>query len=320
MAAPPVTRDELTIDELARESGMTARNIRAHQSRGLLPPPTVRSRTGFYGPAHLTRIRLIQEMQAQGFNLKAIERLLELGAGGGSEGALEFERALLQPFGSEQAELLDEEELRTVLGHEAGHILAEHVMYRTALLILLNLSQSGPLGLVAGLPLVAVRLALLEWFRAAELSCDRAATLVNRDPMTTCRTLMVLGSGMRSEQLNVDTFVRQGSEYRDMQGWDKLARMRGELFRTHPHSVKRVHELMKWVQSGEYDRIVAGDYIRRGSEPGAREEADAATQHYAERFRGFFTDATDGVAKVGEQLTDATNKVTDWLRRDRENQ
>ncbi|MEJ7891080.1 MAG: M48 family metallopeptidase [Solirubrobacteraceae bacterium] len=216
-------------------------------------------------------------------------------------------------------QLLDEEELRTVLGHEAGHILAEHVMYRTALLILLNLSQSGPLGLVAGLPLVAVRLALLEWFRAAELSCDRAATLVNRDPMTTCRTLMVLGSGMRSEQLNVDTFVRQGSEYRDVQGWDKLARMRGELFRTHPHSVKRVHELMKWVQSGEYDRIVAGDYIRRGSEPGAREEADAATQHYAERFRGFFTDATDGVAKVGEQLTDATNKVTDWLRRDREN-
>ena len=107
---------ELTIDELARESGMTARNIRAHQSRGLLPPPKVRSRTGFYGPEHLVRIRLIQEMQGQGFNLKAIERLLELGAGGGSEQALEFERALLTPFGTEQPEVINLPELADGFG------------------------------------------------------------------------------------------------------------------------------------------------------------------------------------------------------------
>lgn len=107
---------ELTIDELARDTGMTARNIRAHQSRGLLPPPTVRSRTGFYGPEHVARIRLIQDMQAQGFNLKAIERLLALGAGGGSERALEFERALLAPFGSEEPEVVTEEELAETFG------------------------------------------------------------------------------------------------------------------------------------------------------------------------------------------------------------
>lgn len=107
---------EMTIDELARETTMTARNIRAHQSRGLLPPPEVRSRTGFYGPEHVARIRLIQDMQAQGFNLKAIERLLELGNAGGSEQALAFERALLQPFGTEQAEVITEEELTTTFG------------------------------------------------------------------------------------------------------------------------------------------------------------------------------------------------------------
>jgi Zn-dependent protease with chaperone function len=212
--------------------------------------------------------------------------------------------------------IMDEQELRTVLAHEAGHVLAEHVMYRTALLMLLSLTRT-PLGMLAGLPLVAVRLALLEWFRAAELSCDRAATLVNRDPMVTCRTLMVLGSGVASKHMNVDSFVRQGTEYRDVEGWDKLARMRGELFQTHPFAVKRVHELLKWVQSGEYDRIVAGEYVRRGQEPGAREEADAATQHYTERFKGFFDDAGEAVAKVGEQLTDATNKLTDWLKRER---
>lgn len=213
--------------------------------------------------------------------------------------------------------LFDEDELRTVLGHEAGHVLAEHVMYRTALMMLLSLSSMTPLGMLAGLPLIAVRLALLEWFRAAELSADRAATLVTRDPMSTCKTLMVMGSGVPSAQMNLDTFIRQGTEYRDVEGWDKLARMRGELFQTHPYAVKRVHELMKWVQSGEYDRIVAGDYVKRGFEAGAREEADAATQHYTERFRGFFDDASEGVAKVGEQLTGATNKVTDWLKRER---
>lgn len=208
--------------------------------------------------------------------------------------------------------LFDEGELRTVLGHEAGHVLAEHVMYRTALMMLLSLTRT-PLGMLAGLPLVAVRLALLEWFRAAELSADRAATLVTRDPMATCRTLMVMGSGVPSSRLNLDTFIRQGTEYRDVEGWDKLARMRSEMFQTHPVAVKRVHELMKWVQSGDYDRVLAGEYVRRGSEAGVKDEADAATQHYTQRFKGLFDDASEGVAKVGEQLTDATNKLSDWI-------
>ena len=107
---------ELTIDELARETGMTARNIRAHQSRGLLSPPQVRARTGYYGPDHIIRIRLIQEMQGQGFNLRSIERLLEIGASGGSRQTLEFERLLLQPFGSERPETVSEGEIAEVFG------------------------------------------------------------------------------------------------------------------------------------------------------------------------------------------------------------
>ncbi len=114
--AEPRQRDEMTIDELARESGMTARNIRAHQSRGLLPPPIVRARTGYYGPEHLTRIRLIQDMQGQGFNLKSIERLLEMGARSGSAQTLEFQRTVLQPFGSEQPEVVDGDGLRGPFG------------------------------------------------------------------------------------------------------------------------------------------------------------------------------------------------------------
>src|SRR3954462_13465633 len=170
-------------------------------------------------------------------------------------------------------------ELRTVLGHEAGHVLSEHVMYSTALYILLSIG-GGPLRRLpffAGLPLLAIQLALLEWFRAAELSCDRAATLVNRSPMTTCQTLMVIAGGAASRKLSLDAFVRQAGEYEDWEpGWDKLGRFRNELMLTHPYPVRRVAELMKWVRAGEYDRIMGGEYRKRGQKAGAREEAGEA--------------------------------------------
>jgi DNA-binding transcriptional MerR regulator len=113
--AAPQEQDELTIDELAREAGMTARNIRAYQSRGLLPPPRVRARTGYYGREHVARLRLIQEMQGEGFNLRAIERLLE-GSRGSAEEALGFKRSVLSPFGDEQPEFIELAELEERLG------------------------------------------------------------------------------------------------------------------------------------------------------------------------------------------------------------
>ncbi len=104
------TAEELTIDELARRTGMTVRNIRAHQSRGLLPAPQVRGRTGFYGPEHESRINLIRELQADGFKLEAIGRLLE-SAGGSSEEVLRFTRAVKAPFEDEQPQIVTAAEL-----------------------------------------------------------------------------------------------------------------------------------------------------------------------------------------------------------------
>ena len=107
MAAEPAA--DLTIDELAQRTGMTVRNVRAHQSRGLLPPPAVRGRTGFYGPEHVARIELIRELQADGFNLELIRRLLD--SAGSSAAALRFTRALRAPFGDEAPEVVTVEEL-----------------------------------------------------------------------------------------------------------------------------------------------------------------------------------------------------------------
>ena len=84
----------LTIEQLAAETGQSVRNIRAHQARGLLPAPEVRQRIGYYGPGHVSRLRLIQELQGDGFNLKGIERLIEDSSPAASEAMLSFRRVL----------------------------------------------------------------------------------------------------------------------------------------------------------------------------------------------------------------------------------
>ena len=95
------TRDAMTIDELARRTRLTVRNIRAYQSRGLVPPPTLRGRTGYYGESHVARIELIRELQSEGFNLEAIRRLIE-GAGGETDEVLRFTKAVREPFEREE--------------------------------------------------------------------------------------------------------------------------------------------------------------------------------------------------------------------------
>jgi DNA-binding transcriptional MerR regulator len=107
----------LTIDELAQRAGMTVRNIRAHQSRGLLPAPEVRGRTGYYGPEHIARLELIAEMQADGFNLAAIKRLVDE-QGRTDREFLGFRRALMEPFADEEPEVVDAGELIEVWGQQ----------------------------------------------------------------------------------------------------------------------------------------------------------------------------------------------------------
>jgi DNA-binding transcriptional MerR regulator len=115
MAATATEARPLTIDGLAHETGLTARNIRAYQSKGLLPPPEVRGRTGYYGSEHVARLRLIRDMQADGFNLTAIKRLLDASDGDGSD-VLRLQRDLVGAFGHERTEVATEEELERVFG------------------------------------------------------------------------------------------------------------------------------------------------------------------------------------------------------------
>ena len=206
---------------------------------------------------------------------------------------------------SETVRLLDTEQLRAVFGHEAGHVLSDHVLYTTALAIVVALGSLTPIAI----PLRALRAVLLEWSRAAELTCDRAAALVTRDPLTVCRTLMTMEGGAEAENLNLDAFMRQGQEYTEKGiGIERLARLMIDLNLTHPMSVRRVHELMNWVKGGDYDRIVDGSYVTRDEPLRPRAEASDAVAHYAERFQTAFRDAGESITQAGQQLSD-------WLRR-----
>src|ERR687889_2364835 len=100
---------------------------------------------------------------------------------------------------SELVRLLDTHGLRAGIAHEAVHVLSEHVLYGTALQILMRLSTRLPL--LGGLPVMAVRAALLEWARAAELTCDRGAAVVTREPLDVCRALMTISAGEAAGQL-----------------------------------------------------------------------------------------------------------------------
>jgi DNA-binding transcriptional MerR regulator len=93
---------ELTIDELAREAGMTVRNVRAYRQRGLISEPQLRGRKGFYGPEHLARLRLIRDLKERGFSLESIAHLIERAPDDALGDALEFTRSLIAPPNDEE--------------------------------------------------------------------------------------------------------------------------------------------------------------------------------------------------------------------------
>ena len=112
----------VTIDQLAQSSAVTVRNIRAYQARGLLPPPQVRARTGYYGPGHEARLDLIKDLQGEGLKLDAIRKLFDA-TGGSTEQVLHFIRTVRQLFGDEERQIVDRAELAERFGTSSPSLL-----------------------------------------------------------------------------------------------------------------------------------------------------------------------------------------------------
>ena len=210
--------------------------------------------------------------------------------------------------------LHDTEELRWVIGHELGHVLSGHAVYRTMLLFLMNLAARiawMPIGYIG---LRGIIWGLEEWFRKSELSCDRAGLLAGQDIDAARRALMKLAGGSQLSELNPDAFREQAHEY------DAVPDVRDSLLKllqlqgtTHPFAVIRFAEIDRWATNGDYERILGGDYLRRETDSSASvgDEVKSAARSYQESWSrsedpliGMFRGAAETAARAGGGLFD----------------
>jgi Zn-dependent protease with chaperone function len=208
-------------------------------------------------------------------------------------------------------DLMDAEELRFIIGHELGHVLSGHAVYRTMLFHLINLATR-----VAWTPISfvirAVVWGLEEWYRKSELSCDRAGLLAGQDVEAARRALMKTAGGSRISELSHDAFHQQAHEYDAVpdlrEGLLKLLQLQGN---THPFAVTRFAELDRWAAEGDYRDILAGNYARREDDASASlgDEINAAAKSYqdswsrsADPLVGAVRGVADAAASAGQRL------------------
>jgi Zn-dependent protease with chaperone function len=204
--------------------------------------------------------------------------------------------------------LLDDDELRVLIGHELGHVMSGHALYTTITILILTLGFQN-LPFLAGIALLPLKLALLEWSRKAELSSDRAGLLVSQDRDASMRVFLKLAGGGTMTEMNLPAFMEQAKEYEDKGGpLDAIYKILNTLGATHPFNTLRAAELQRWVDAGDYGRIVGGEYPRRGE---VREErtyandvSDAAS-HYAREAREVATDVVDAAKRAASAFASA---------------
>ena len=220
-----------------------------------------------------------------------------------------------QPFvvvTSGMVDLLDDDELRFVLGHELGHVQSGHAVYTTMLLRLLAMSGAWswiPFGALGMRVLIA---ALYEWQRKSELSSDRAGLLATQDPAAAQRCHMKLAGAGHLADLDITAFRAQGDEYLgtpDVR--DSVLKLLLLEARSHPFPVVRAAELRRWIDDGAYTRILGGTYPRRGDDgdTSMRQDVKDATAHYTAAF----SRSQDALVSLLRDLGGgAVGSVRDW--------
>jgi Zn-dependent protease with chaperone function len=224
-------------------------------------------------------------------------------------------------------DLMTHEELRFVVGHELGHALSGHAVYRTMMMHLMRLARSFGVVPVGGWALRAIVAALLEWQRKSELSGDRAGLLCSQDLDTAIRVEMKLAGGSALDKLDSEAFLAQAREYErtgDMR--DGVLKLLNLELQTHPFSVLRAAALTNWVDTGGYGKVMAGDYPRRADDNKAAfsDDLGEAARHYRDGFdqsddplikgiRDGLGGIVDGVGRAATNVADSLGrKITEW--------
>ena len=221
-------------------------------------------------------------------------------------------------------DLMDAEESRFIIGHELGHVLSGHSVYRTMLYHLVNLAARLALVPFAWIGLKAVIWGLEEWYRKSELTCDRAGLLATQDVEAARRALMKMAGGRHLAELSHDEFHKQAHEYDAVpdvrESLLKLLQLQGT---THPFAVVRFAELDRWADEGEYRDILAGNYARReeDSDASVGDEFRSAAKSYQDSWNRSADPLIGAVRGVANGAVDAGSRLINRFggRRDDDN-
>lgn len=200
--------------------------------------------------------------------------------------------------------LLSDRQISYVMGHEVGHVMSDHVLYKTMTELLIRLAKMGfP---IVGLAARAVLLGLLEWSRKAELSADRAGLLAIQDTDDVLSSMLKMAGGGSDEETSLAEFIRQAEDYRDSGDLaDRIFKVINVLGESHPFWVLRVSELRAWIEAGAYDRIVRGEYQKRGEpDPAYTEDLSEAANAYRTGAREMLDQMAGAARRAGETFWD----------------
>jgi Zn-dependent protease with chaperone function len=219
-------------------------------------------------------------------------------------GAIGVERPFIV-LNSSVLDMLSDAETLTVIGHELGHCLSGHALYRTLLQMLLKMSVMAAQIPLGGPAVMALLLALLEWNRKSELSADRASLLVAQDPAVVYTLFMKMAGGAHTAQMDLQEFCAQAMEYeRAGSVLDGVHKLLNVLFVSHPFPAVRLRELQAWVDSGEYATILAQRY---------RQRAASDTETLFDTFRLASEGYKEDFSRSTEAIVDVVKNVFDNL-------
>jgi Zn-dependent protease with chaperone function len=207
--------------------------------------------------------------------------------------------------------LLDDDEMRTLLGHELGHVMSGHALYHTILILIVFVGLNF-LPFLTSIILAPIQFALLEWARKSELSADRAGLLAAQDPRASMRMFLKMAGGGDMKEMDLDAFLQQAKEYEETGGAiDRIFKILNTLPQSHPFNTLRAAELERWITAGAYEKVLGGEYTRRGPEAEQRpidKDIDDARDHYMNEAKAVVNDVVDTAKRAAQAFSDAFKK------------
>ncbi len=202
-----------------------------------------------------------------------------------------------------------DEEITAVIAHEMGHIMSGHALYKTLLWMLTKLSLN--LIPMAGILILAIKAALLEWDRKSELTADRAGLLAVQDDTSSYNLLMKLAGAESLAEVNLNEIFAQAREYENQKSvLDNAHKFLNQLWESHPFPVIRLQELKSWEMSGYYQAILNGSYSRKNnSENDVKEDIKSGFEYYKDSFNKKDDPLSDIINDVGEGIGKAAGDI-----------